>query len=71
MLSRKTKIIPASTEELISRIKDLEADRNEKMRRLQIAFTRLNRARVTVKNQKEILKRLRERVVELTPAENR
>lgn len=71
MVTGKKKIVKASTEELVQIIKDLEADRNEKMRRLQIAFTRLNRARVTVKNQKEILKRLRERVVELTPAENR
>lgn len=61
----------ASAEDLVQLIKDLEADRNEKMRRLQIAFARLNRARVTVKNQKEILKRLRERVVELTPGGTR
>jgi len=65
------KLNTASTEELVQMVRELEADRNEKLRRLQTAVARLNRARGTVRSQKEILKRLRDRVVELTPPGNR
>jgi hypothetical protein len=65
------KLNTASMEELVQMVRELEADRNEKLRRLQTAVARLNRARGTVRSQKEILKRLRDRVVELTPPGNR
>ncbi|MFZ9981629.1 MAG: hypothetical protein ACO3FI_06340 [Cyclobacteriaceae bacterium] len=64
------KLFGASAEELVQIVKELEADRNEKQRRLQIAVARLNRARGKVRSQQEILKRLRARVVELTPSGN-
>lgn len=65
---RKLRIGKATTaDELTELILQLEADRSQKIRRLNEALVKLNRARFVVRNQKEILKRLRARIVELTP----
>ena len=66
---RKTEkwISSTSAEELAKLIRELEQDRGEKVRRLNEALVKLNHARKVVRNQKEILKRLRARIVELTP----
>jgi len=56
-----------SAEDLAKLIHELDADRSEKIRRLNETLIKLNRARTVVRNQKEILKRLRARIVELTP----
>lgn len=58
---------PTSNEELTELIRVIEADRSEKIRRLNEALRKLHRARFVVRHQKEILKRLRARIVELTP----
>lgn len=57
-----------TSEELTELVRALEEDRSEKIRRLKLTLARLQRARLQVRNQKEILKRLRARIVELTPA---
>lgn len=56
-----------TSNELETLVHELEEDRVEKIRKLKITMERLRRARMQLQNQKEILKRLRARIVELTP----
>lgn len=69
-LARSKKIKNRITSsELETLVHELEEDRAEKIRKLRITMVRLRRARIQLQNQKEILKRLRARIVELTPAD--
>lgn len=58
---------PVSSDELIEFVRLLQEDRRVKVDRLKMTLERLNRARAQIRNQKEILRRLRARIVELTP----
>jgi len=49
-------------------ITKLEADRSEKIKRLTNTLVKLNRSRILIRNQREIIRRMRARIVELTPA---